>query len=110
MQFHHGQRLKNFIDKSPLSIDIIVQESGVAKSSLYDMVKKEELLYSKIKPVLDIIKVSQERFYKLSTGNQVNDDGGFGEDDNLQLHQIIKLLTKQVEQQAEMITILKKRK
>lgn len=64
MQLHQGMRLKKYVELSHLKVKDISEKSGVATSSLHDMYKKEELLWSKIEPILNVLGVSRADFYK----------------------------------------------
>lgn len=113
MQFHQGSRLKNFVEKSYLSVKEIAEKSGIARSSLYDLYEKPEILPSKVGPILDVLNITQDRFYakKLvpETSTLENDEIGFGVE-NVQLKKMISLLQLQVEQQTTIIELLKKKK
>lgn len=63
MQVHQGLRLKKKVEISRFKVKQIVQKSGIAKSSLYDMYKKPELLRSKVEPVLNAINITADDFF-----------------------------------------------
>ena len=110
MQFHQGSRLKNLIEKSRITQKEISEKAKIAASSLNDLFKKDEILPSRIEKILEVINVSSDQFYKVRSNN-LNDDGGVDFlSENAQLRQIINLLKRQVDQQEEVITLLKKRK
>lgn len=107
MQFHQGSRLKYFIDKSHLEVKDIADKSGIPRTTLYGMFEKAELLRSKVEAVLKVIKVDTARFFN---SKDPTIDGNDFENENAQLKEIITLLRKQNELQAETIELLKKRK
>ena len=58
--YHAGLRLKKFIDKSGFTITDIVTKTGIARSSLYDMFGKKELLFSRVEPILTVLAIDAE--------------------------------------------------
>ena len=110
MQFHEGMRLKNFIEKSHLEVKEIALKADIPRTTLYGMFEKKELLRSKVEIILAVLKVPVNKFYTLSN-DLLEDDGGQDFlNENSQLRQIINLLKKQIEQNEEVIALLKKRK
>ena len=109
MPEHHGEMLKRRIDRSSLTVKEILERSGVAKTSLYEMYEKPELLTSKILPILKVLKVHPEDFFRGKAESLVADDG-VGNVTNMQLSQIINLCKKQIELQEEMVALMKRKK
>lgn len=112
MQFHQGLRLQNLIEKSSYSITKITTKTGIAKSSLYDIFKRDELLPSKIRPILDLLNVSFFDFYGFTTnGFVVNEDQipyGLREQVAL-LKEQVESLKKQLADKEEIIELLKQK-
>jgi predicted transcriptional regulator len=73
MAFHQGSRLKKIIEKSDFNISQIVKKSGIANSSIYGMFEKEELVRSKILPILDVLKMTYEEFMGNATSTELED-------------------------------------
>lgn len=110
MQEHHGLKLKERVKRSSLMISEIVERSGVPVSSLYDMYKRPELLRSKVAPILKVLKIHPDDFFRSGSNLTVNDDGDTPSDTNTQLSQLITLFKKQVALQEEMLSLMKKKK
>jgi FtsZ-binding cell division protein ZapB len=73
MPFHQGSRIKNLIEKSQYKISDIIKKSGIAHSSIFDLFKKEEIVRSKLLPILDILKITYEEFMGTSTSTEIED-------------------------------------
>jgi AcrR family transcriptional regulator len=63
MQFHQGSRLKHLIEKSGMTVAEVSRILDVARTSLYNLFEKKELLRSQSEPILKIIQVDPESFY-----------------------------------------------
>ena len=108
-QAHQGSRLQNFIEKSPVTIVEILKQTGIAKSSLYDLFKKEELLQSKILPILELINIDADQFYGKLELNDGETPYGLKVENEL-LKTEIELLKKQLADKEEIIELLKSKR
>lgn len=107
IRHHQGFRLKKFIDTSDKTITDIVKEIGISRATLYNWFETDELLLSKIRPVLQVIGVSENDF--IAGFNEVNEPpANYGLQALVdQLRGENERLQQQVKQQQEMIEILK---
>lgn len=63
MQFHQGQRLRNLIEKKKIEQKQISELTGIPKSSLTEILKREEIMLSKLQKILKVLDVTQEDFF-----------------------------------------------
>jgi hypothetical protein len=101
MQFHQGLRLKNFIENSKFKVKDISEKSGVALSSLYDLYKKNEILKSRLEPILNAIEVDLDTFYGVKS--DLKESKSVTES----LKREIELLKQQLQAKDEIIDLLK---
>ena len=113
MSIHQGEVLKRLIDNQSLPNEEIAKLADIAISSLYNYYNMEEIPSKKLKMICTVLSVDYVKTFiqpkKGPASGVVNDEGKPGVED-LQMTQIIKLLKQQIEQQSEILKLLKKRK
>lgn len=62
MYFHHGQKLRKLVERSPKTIVQIVEQSGITRSSLYNFFDYEEIPRKKLTPVLAALEIDMDAF------------------------------------------------
>lgn len=102
-QHHQGLRLKNLIEKSGKKTSQVALLSGVARSSIYKLFDKKELLTDEVKPILDVIEVSTISFY-------ADRQSVFNPEAYEALKSENAALREQINTLKEMIELLKKKK
>jgi hypothetical protein len=109
-QFHQGMRLKKLIDNSHLLLTDIAEKTKMQRGSLYYMFDKEEILRSKILPILKVLEISPDDFY--NQNSLVEDpQAAFGiKAENEALKRENELLRAQVKQLNEIIDLMKRKK
>lgn len=115
MQFHQGTRLKKFVELSHLKVKDISEKSGVAISSLHDLYKKPEVLWSRIEPILQVLNVTRDEFYKVSdpvAGRIFNEDQApYGANEIISaLQSENTALKEQIVTLKKMVTMLERKK
>lgn len=113
--YHQGSRLKNLIEKSGKKTAKVAELSQVPRSSIYKMFEKPELLPGDIKPILEVIGITTEKFYAVRTlskiGNsELHDDGGEFYDIVKALRAENAALKDQVETMKKYISLLESKK
>jgi hypothetical protein len=114
MSIHQGEVLKRLIDNQSLPNEEVARLSDIAISSLYNYYNMEEIPSKKLKMICTVLSVDYVKTFvqpvKKGPSSAVLNDDGKSTGDELQMTQIIKLLKQQIEQQSEILKLLKKRK
>ena len=107
-QYHQGNRLKYFIEHSHLKLKEISEKSKIPLSSFYDLYKKDEILGSKLKAILDVLGVDEKIFFDRNYTEVADPVAPYGLDTEINtLKRENELLRLTVETQKELIAILK---
>jgi hypothetical protein len=113
MSIHQGEVLKRLIDNQSMPNEEVARLADIAISSLYNYYNMEEIPSKKLKMICTVLSVDYVKTFiqsKKSPSSVVMNDDGKSTGDDLQMTQIIKLLKQQIEQQSEILKLLKKRK
>ena len=113
MQLHQGSKLKKIIEKSDFLIKDISENTEVAVSSLYDMFAKQEILPSKIRPILKLLGVTFYEFYGFYEQNNLlkDDPAPYGYKEQCEaLQRENDLLKTKLADKDEIIALLKSKK
>ena len=113
MSIHQGEVLKRLIDNQSMPNEEIARLSDIAISSLYNYYNMEEIPSKKLKMICTVLSVDYVKTFiqpKKGPSSAVLNDDGKPTGDDLQMTQIIILLKQQIEQQSEILKLLKKRK
>ena len=109
--YHHGNRLKFFVEKSSMTLVKISEKSNVPKSSFYDLYKKNEIIGSKLKAILDVLGVDEREFFDRNYSEVSEPVAHYGLDSEIvTLRRENELLRLTVETQKQLIEILKDKK
>jgi predicted RNase H-like nuclease (RuvC/YqgF family) len=63
MQFHQGTRLKKIISNKKIEYDLIIEKTGMSRSTFFRMLNQEQIKYKVINVILKIIGVEIPEFY-----------------------------------------------
>jgi len=113
MPLHQGEILKRLVDNQSKPNEEVASLSGIAISSLYNYYNMEEIPSRKLRTICTVLNVDYVKTFinpPKKEGTAILNDDGKNTGDELQMSQIIKLLKQQIEQQNEILKLLKKRK
>lgn len=113
MPLHQGEILKRLVDNQSKPNEEVAVLSGIAISSLYNYYNMEEIPSKKLKLICSVLGVDFVKTFIQPPSKKdsavLNDDGKNVENE-MQMSEIIKLLKQQIEQQTEILKLLKVKK
>jgi transcriptional regulator with XRE-family HTH domain len=113
MPLHQGEILKRLVDNQSKPNEEVASLSGIAISSLYNYYNMEEIPSRKLRTICTVLNVDYVKTFinpPKKEGTGILNDDGKNVENEMQMSQIIKLLKQQIEQQNEILKLLKKKK